>query len=66
MAILRFAFTVDGEVSHVMEIDDTFEHTSVPRIISALRSEPIFVEVDNDEIGYGWTYDGTDFYPPVE
>lgn len=66
MTILRFAFVVDGEVSHVTEIDDQHDSPVVPRMIAAYRQKPIFVDVSNTDIGKGWTWDGQDFSPPAE
>lgn len=68
MAILRFAFVVENEVSHVLEVDENADSPIVPRMIDFYRNNPnpTFVEITNDEIGHtrGWTWDGTEFFPP--
>lgn len=68
MAIIRFAFVVENEVSHVLEVDEDFDSPVVPRLIAAYRNNPnpLFIEIDNEEIGKGWTWDGQNLVPPTE
>ena len=68
MAIIRFAFVVENEVSHVMEVDENADSPVVPRLIAAYRNNPnpTFVEIEDGAIGRGWTWDGQDFFPPTE
>lgn len=66
MAILRFAFVVEDEVSHVMEVDEDADSPVVPRMINFYRNNPnpTFVEITDEGIGRGWSWDGTEFFPP--
>lgn len=70
MAIIRFAFIVDNEVSHMLEIDDSANSPVVPKIINMYRTKPIsFVEITDEQkniLNKGWTWDGQNFYPPAE
>ena len=66
MAIIRFAFVVENEVSHVMEVDEDHDSPVIPRFIAAFKNNPnpTFVEITNGEICRGWSWDGTEFFPP--
>lgn len=59
-----FAVVVEGDVAFVMS-----HPIEVENIIAALSSNPQIVEVPDDlkdNVGFGWTFDGTKFNPPLE
>jgi hypothetical protein len=66
MAIIRFAFVVENEVSHMLELDESIDSPVIPRLIQTYRNNtnPTFVETTNDNIQRGWSWDGTEFFPP--
>lgn len=69
MTIIRFAFVVQNEVSHMLELDENADSPVVPGLINTYRSNPTFVEITDEQkkqLGKGWTWDGQNFYPPVE
>lgn len=65
----KFAGIADGDVFTILTVDSEFaglDGSAGQRIIAGFLSEPKFVEIpDNSEITPGWTWDGTNFNPPV-
>lgn len=65
MTIKKFAGIVDGDIFTILAVDD--EHQGEDgeagnRIISGLKSQPIFVEIPSDlNVTLGWTWNGTSF-----
>lgn len=62
----KFAIVVDGEVAGVYDIPDNIQNDAAQRIMAAFRSNPIFVETTNFDVAFGWKWDGTSLYFPVE
>jgi hypothetical protein len=59
----KFNFIVDGDVGLSLDIPI---HPTNARWIACLRSNPQIIEVPvGSPMAAGWTYDGTDFYPPA-
>jgi len=68
MSTRSFAYIVDGEV---FLINDFWTgQQRMAEISEALASNPQIVNCTNDPnadiIGNNWTWDGTNFHPPVE
>lgn len=63
--IVKFALVIDGEVAGTVHFDTSLNHPSMPRLIAAYRSNPEIIEVSDQGVAHGWTYDGTEFHPPV-
>jgi hypothetical protein len=60
--IVHFAIVVEGEVAWFHGIDERLE-----RAVAAFRSEPVIVEITEEQrntIGFDWTYDGKSFVEP--
>lgn len=61
--IRTFAFIVDGDVVGTIHIPST--SPSHQRLWAGLASNPVVVESTQDpDVQFGWTFDGTKFYPP--
>lgn len=62
----RYIFIVDGEVGP----DLVFEESTTERaesLAAILSSDPKVLEIDvESEVEMGWTWDGTNFFPPKE
>ena len=69
MANQKFAIIVDGEVAATLAIDDEVQSDSLQRVIAAYMSDPKIIHIPNEEqhsgVVFGWTYDGSEFHPPV-
>lgn len=61
----RYVFVINGEVGP----DLHFEPAGNPQreaLAAALSSDPKVIEVDVESpVNVGWTWDGTEFHPPV-
>jgi len=66
MARHKFVFVVEGEVFMTWSYDETYPQAE--RWTAGLNSNPTIVEVTShaqiDEVGIGWTWDGTNFSQP--
>lgn len=58
----KFAVIVGDQVMNKITIQDIseFEH----RQVAAMLSNPIIIETDNENVGPGWLWDGTEFTSP--
>jgi hypothetical protein len=65
----KFAFVIDGEVAGVSQL---FEGTPACEPMCAIwRSNPTIVEMDQSHPDFanmtkGWTFDGENWFPPVD
>jgi len=60
---IKFDFVNDGVINYSMEFANA---PAFQRYIACLRSNPTIIEVEfSNPVRAGWTYDGTDFYPPA-
>lgn len=67
MADTVFAIVVDGEVAGTLVYSDQSAVADIAeRHIAALRSPHTIVEAPSIEVKPGWTFDGTEFLPPVQ
>lgn len=66
MGIKKFAIVVDGEVAATIHFSDeeAAAHEPVGRMVAALSSDPKVIQSPID-VEFGWTYDGSNFIPPV-
>jgi hypothetical protein len=68
MTTYRFAFVIDGEFAASASVS---ENALDPEgMLAVFRSNPTVIELPQghpnfDEIGRGWTFDGTSWSPPV-
>lgn len=61
--IAKFNFVNDGIINYTIDLPDA---PVSERFIACLRSNPLVIEVASTHpVRGGWTYDGTDFYPPA-
>lgn len=58
-----FAIVVNNDVAGTVSLQEGFSDTS-DRIIAAYQSDPKIVPITDETIGFGWTFDGTNFIPP--
>jgi hypothetical protein len=63
----RYAGVVENEVIGFM----TFIKSDLPEGMfelteAAMESNPIIMETNNNEVSFGWIWNGTDFIPPLE
>lgn len=62
----RYLFIVNGEVGPDLAFEET-ANVQRAALAAVLSSDPKVVEVDPEsEVGIGWTWDGQNFFPPVE
>lgn len=67
MAIRRFAIIVDGDVAGTISINEEDPSEAAHRHIAAFDSDPKIVPIHVDKpVGYGWTYNGSEFVPSTE
>lgn len=64
MGIRKFAFVAGHDVFTVFRIDDNIEGSEA--MIAGLKSEPVIVEVDDDNINIGWKYADGEFWAPAQ
>lgn len=65
MAQVKFAVVVGEEVAGTIVFDSSSGSESAQRFIAAYRSNPIIIETSDEDVAYGWTWDGTSFNPPI-
>lgn len=65
MAQVKFAVIIGNDVAGTISFDSDSSAEAVQRFIAAYRSNPIIVETNNDQVMFGWTWDGNTFSPPV-
>lgn len=63
MARLRFAIVVENDVAGVIEIDEGYNETG-DRMIAAFKSDAKIIETFDQNVQFGWTFDGTIFNSP--
>lgn len=71
MAQKYYALVADQDVFGILSFDDNpAVNDSGPRMAAGLSSNPIVVEIFDEElqqkVRYGWTWNGETFVPPVE
>lgn len=68
MAIKKYAMVVEGDVFGLLTLEDDGNiNPNGPRLAAGLSSDPKIVVVPDDSpVTHGWTWDGTNFYEPVE
>lgn len=60
----RFVFIIDNEVGPDLKF--AVGNPQTEALAAALSSDPKVIEIPIDsEVNMGWTWDGTNFYPPV-
>jgi len=64
MAIRKFAIVVDGDVAGTIHFDEDSKEPAAQRLMAALSSDPKIIE-SPENVEHGWTYDGTQFLPPL-
>lgn len=66
--VVRFAGIIDGEVIGMrMASKDSLGGEDIfNRFKTTLSSNPLIVEIKNQSVDIGWTWDGQNFLPPVE
>lgn len=68
MTTFKFAFVIDGEYAAGVSVG---ENSLNPEgMVAVFRSNPTIVEIPQDDpnfdrIGYGWSFDGTNWIAPV-
>ncbi len=66
MARNKFVFVVEGDVFMTWSYDETYPEAE--RWTAGLNSNPTIIDVSShqqiNEVGIGWTWDGTNFSPP--
>lgn len=65
MSTVKFAVIVGSDVAGTVVFPDDPNIEVTQRFIAAYRSNPTIVETDEEDIAYGWTWDGTMFIPPL-
>ena len=68
MAIKKYPVLVEGEVFLVWVLDtDGLGQDFIDRVNAGMTSNPVIMDDPGiDELRVGWTFDGTDWHPPVE
>ncbi len=64
MSRFKFAIVVGNDVAGTVALEDGKSET-LDRIIAAYQSDPKIIPTSDENIVFGWTYDGTNFYPPL-
>lgn len=64
MGIKKFAFVVGEDVFTVFAVNDGMEGADA--LIAGLRSEPIIIETDVDDVNIGWKYIDGEFWAPAK
>lgn len=62
----KFALVIDGEVAGTIQYPTNLGNPTMDRIIAALQSNPTIIEVFDNNIMPGWSYDGSTFSAPAE
>ena len=62
----KFALVIDGEVAGTIQYPTNLGNPTMDRIIAALQSNPTSIEVFDNNIMPGWSYDGSTFSAPAE
>lgn len=65
MAKITFAIVVGNDVAGTVSFQEGFSPTS-DRILAAYQSDPRIIQVTDESVAFGWTFDGTNFNPPQE
>lgn len=68
MAIKKYPVLVEGEVFLVWVLEtDGLGQDFMDRVNAGMTSNPVIMDDPGiDELRVGWTFDGTDWHPPVE
>jgi hypothetical protein len=68
MAIKKYPVLVEGEVFLVWVLEtDGLGQDFIDRVNAGMSSNPVIMDDQGiDELRIGWTFDGTDWHPPVE
>lgn len=64
MTQVKFAVVVGSDVAGTIIFDANSNIEAVQRFIAAYRSNPVIIETDNQEVEFGWTWNGNTFNPP--
>jgi hypothetical protein len=65
MSVVKFAIVVGNDVAGTISLTDDPSVQSAQRFIAAYRSNPVIVETGDENVMFGWTWDGTNFNPPT-
>lgn len=65
MTNVKFAVVVGNDVAGTISFTDDMTVESAQRFIAAYRSNPVMIETNDEHVAYGWTWDGTNFNPPI-
>ena len=68
MAIKKYPVLADGEVFLVWVLEtDGLGPEFMERLAAGMASNPVIMDDPGiDDLKVGWTFDGTDWHPPVE
>jgi hypothetical protein len=64
MSKFKFAIVVGNDVAGTVALQQGIDST-LDAIIAAYQSDPKIIPITDDNINFGWTYDGTNFFPPL-
>ena len=66
MTVHKFALVVEGDVAGTISLDDAISSPAVQRHIAAYNSDPRIIPITTDQdVKFGWTWNGAEFIPPV-
>jgi hypothetical protein len=68
MAIKKYPVLVEGEVFLVWVLEtDGLGQDFIDRVNAGMTSNPVIMDDPGiDDLRVGWTFDGTDWHPPVQ
>jgi hypothetical protein len=68
MAIKKYPVLVEGEVFLVWVLEtDGVGQDFIDRVNAGMTSNPVIMDDPGiDDLRVGWTFDGTDWHPPVQ
>lgn len=68
MTLHKFAIVVGNDVAGTLTLNDQNPDEATPRFIAAFNSDCRIIPMtaEQEDAQFGWTYDGTDFFPPTE
>jgi hypothetical protein len=64
MSRFKFAIVVGNDVAGTVALEQGINDT-IDAIIAAYQSDPKIIPTSDENIQFGWTYDGTNFFPPL-
>lgn len=61
---VTFALISGTDVFHAWQIEDAPENPGMSALLAGVRSNPVMVETEHQDIGLGWKYIDGVFYAP--